>query len=317
MQKIKKILIIDDENIYYEMIKDIDPSKYIFYHEFNCSKVVDSVFSNEIDLILLDWNLGKDEGVDFIQSIKKSTKNKIPIVMLSGKSNEKDMIFALDKGADDYITKPFNVDFLISKINTKLRTEKKEIWNEDELTIMIYGKKIFLTKKEFLIFKLLYNNPEKSFNRKDINYYCEGQNVFVSLRTIDTIISYIRKKIGNNKIIFTIPKIGYKINLDEINKLKTINVVEDMILIEEENVIKYKDVPLDLTKKEFSILSLLLKNYNKPVTRDKILEKINKGTITTPRVVDTHILNIRKKLPEGYEIIFSNRIGYCIKKNAV
>ncbi len=126
---------------------------------------------------------------------------------------------------------------------------------------------------------------------------------------------YICKPLDMNLLFY---KINNFLALIEPKKVfETVTKVADFNLIEEENVIKYKDVPLDLTKKEFSILSLLLKNYNKPVTRDKILEKINKGTITTPRVVDTHILNIRKKLPEGYEIIFSNRIGYCIKKNAV
>lgn len=129
-------------------------------------------------------------------------------------------------------------------------------------------------------------------------------------------------KIGVNDYIckpLDMSLLFYKINnflslIEPQVKNETFLKIEDFYLIESESFIKYNNIKLKLTKKEYLILSLLIKNYSKPVSREKILSVINNGVVTTPRIVDTHVLNIRKKIPPEYKIVFENHVGYCLKK---
>lgn len=217
------ILVVDDEQAYFEALNSANLKEFKFLYSSNLKEMEKFLFKDKIHLILMDWNLGKEDGVDITKELKSRTgTSNIPIIMVSGQNTNEKMVFALNQGADDYVLKPFTVDFLVAKINSNLRKYgKKEstaqtfikniVINENSHSVEIKGKDIKLSKKEFLIFTTLIKNPENTFSREALNTLdCPGY--VVTNRTIDTLVKHIRTKFGDSSVIETISKKGYKIN---------------------------------------------------------------------------------------------------------
>lgn len=219
-----KILIVDDESIYFDLIKNYLINSYDVFYAKNKSEMYQLIKNYQFSLILMDWDLTYENGAKIAFELKNNPiLSHIPIVMLTGRNLSKDMENALFLGADDYITKPFNLSFLKAKIFANIRTFEKItkktvsneiILNEQELIISIKGNLIQLTDKEFKIVSLMMKNPDRTFSRKEINSIV-NESIFVSDRTIDTFVAYIRKKFYPHKIIKTIPKKGYKILISD------------------------------------------------------------------------------------------------------
>jgi len=217
-----KILIVDDESIYFDIIKSYLQKTHDVFHAKNKSEMYHLIKNQDFSLILMDWDLTFEDGSKIAFELKQNpVLSHIPVIMLTGRNLSKDMENALFLGADDYITKPFELSFLKAKIFANIRTfervPKKRIsndivLNEQELTVYFKEFPIQLTDKEFKIVNLILKNPDKTFSRKEINALV-NESIFVSDRTIDTFVAYIRKKFYPNKIIKTIPKKGYKLFL--------------------------------------------------------------------------------------------------------
>ncbi len=185
-------------------------------------------FLNELDqkipdMILLDIMLPQDDGLELLTHIRSTPRyNDIPVVMVTAKTSEIDAVKGLDMGADDYITKPFGVMELVSRVKAILRrTEKKAkpvlaykdiILDEGRHTVLVSGNEVDLTYKEYEILKHLIRNKGIVLTRDRLMEIVWGYDFEQGNRTVDVHIQSLRKKLGNaGEHIKTIRNVGYKV----------------------------------------------------------------------------------------------------------
>ena len=215
----KKILIIEDNET---IVKGL---KYLLEQEqfeveacLNAQETMNIIGKKEFDLIVLDITLPDGNGFELCEYIKQYTD--IPIIFLTAKDEEQDVVKGLDMGAEDYIVKPFRNKELISRINNVLRRFNKENnkikyknieINLDEKAVYIDGKNVEFTKLEYKILLLLFNNIGKTVTREQIlDKIWDVAGNFVNDNTLTVYIKRIRAKLGED-IIKTVKGIGYQV----------------------------------------------------------------------------------------------------------
>jgi len=180
---------------------------------------------NPPDLILLDIMLPKLNGYEVCRQIRKQLE--VPIVMLTAKGQENEIVEGLELGADDYVTKPFSIHELLARVKTILRRssqEQSDIYQIGEATFDIAGHKLMrdgeeipLTTKEFRLLAFLLSRPNRALTRNEIMNHVWGRSIIVSGRSVDRCIATLRSKIEPNQrhptFIHTIRDIGYRFEL--------------------------------------------------------------------------------------------------------
>jgi two-component system alkaline phosphatase synthesis response regulator PhoP len=178
------------------------------------------------DLILLDIMLPDEDGYKIVRKLRAQTRTKrIPVIMITAKTEEIDMVKGLDDGADDYIRKPFSVMELLSRVRALLRRTKEEIPErltagdimlDDEKHIVIaQNRTIFLALKEFELLRYLMINEGIVLSRESIMQFVWGVDFAGESRTVDMHIKTLRQKLGEaGKQIHTIRGVGYSISKD-------------------------------------------------------------------------------------------------------
>jgi len=208
-KKDKKILIVDDEEDLCEILQ------YNLISEGYNTEIAHSAEEalkrplEEFDLILLDVMMGHISGFKFADILRKEKKIETPIIFLTAKESENDILTGFSLGADDYIPKPFSINELSARIKAVLKragNEKKKQsailkFGEIELDthrkrLIINDEKVELTKKEYEILRLLLDNPGKVFSRENILEKVWGSDVIVTERTVDVNITRLRSKLG-------------------------------------------------------------------------------------------------------------------------
>ena len=220
----ERILVVDDEEDLLELVR---------YNLGNYGYRVDCVTSGEDalekirstppDLILLDLMLPGMDGLDVCRSVKNdSHTSHIPIIMLTAKGEETDIVTGLELGADDYITKPFSPRVLIARIKSVLRRgreiDKAQVYYKHDILlnlatheVRIKNKSVNLTATEFNILFLLIRRPGWVFTRNQIIDSTKGDDYPVTDRSIDVQIVGLRKKLGTcGKNIETVRGVGYR-----------------------------------------------------------------------------------------------------------
>lgn len=222
----KTIFIIDDEKDIRDIIKINLVSEGYSVTAFPSAADAKKGFESEKpDLIILDVMMEGKDGFEFCREIRSNEKLKsIPVIFLSAKSEEFDKVLGLELGGDDYMTKPFSIKELRSRIKAVLRRsgdlpeDKKTAvlkykgveLNPDQFSLKVDNEEIKLTKTELNILSLFMENPGKIFTRDNIINSVRGHDVFVVDRTIDVHIMNLRKKLGDYKnIITTFSGVGY------------------------------------------------------------------------------------------------------------
>lgn len=175
------------------------------------------------DLVLLDVMLPDESGYDIVKKIRKTpTTKKLPVIMVTAKTQEIDMIKGLDDGADDYIKKPFSIMELISRVKALLRRTESEDTKRlvlDELCIdherhVVYvgEKQVELTFKEYELLRLLVSNVGVVMSRENIMIHVWGTDFEGESRTVDMHIKTLRQKLGDmGARIKTVRNVGYVI----------------------------------------------------------------------------------------------------------
>lgn len=219
-----KVLVIEDEANLREILKfNLEKEGYLTEAAMDANEAL--IFLDEFmpDIILLDLMLPGLKGMQFLRLIKENPKYKhIPIVVVSAKNSESDIVNALESGADDYITKPFSIKILLTKLKIILKRQTKLesktiLYQGIELdetlrNAKIDGEEISLTHKEFELLSLFLSNPKRVFTRNQLLSNVWGYDSDVYTRTVDSHISSLRKKLGiKGDIIKSVPKIGYKV----------------------------------------------------------------------------------------------------------
>jgi len=222
----KTIFVIDDEKDIREILKISLVSEGYSVTAFPSAEDAKKGFESEKpDLIILDVMMEGKDGFEFCREIRSNEKFKsIPVIFLSAKSEEFDKVLGLELGGDDYLTKPFSIKELRSRIKAVLRRtgdipeESKQVLlkykgvelNPEQYSLKVDHEEIKLTKTELNILSLFMENPGKIFTRDNIINSVRGHDVFVVDRTIDVHIMNLRKKLGDYKnIITTFSGVGY------------------------------------------------------------------------------------------------------------
>lgn len=222
------ILVIEDEQDIRDLISFQLKSEG---HDVLATESVDKAISlvettPKIDLFIIDWMLpGIMSGLEFTKKLRGQKKFlDTPIIMITALTQPDNIVSALDAGADDYITKPFDLNVLQARVRVQLRNlDKTSDVLDDPLDfgdlrlelskcrVTVSGDEVQLTSTEFKILSLLASRPGHVFTREQFINNIQGENIFVTGRTIDTHIAGLRKKMGSTaNMIETIRGIGYR-----------------------------------------------------------------------------------------------------------
>ena len=222
----EKILVVDDEEDILELIRFNlvrEGSKVLCA---SSGEEALSIAQSEIpDLMVLDLMLPGIDGLEVTRILKSDLKTKnIPIVMLTAKGEEADIVTGLELGADDYITKPFSPRVLVARVRAVLRRQLKEYREETPVLrihdmvihpgrheVLINGKPVQLTLTEFGILEYLARRPGWVFTRSQIVDAVKGEDYYVTDRSVDVQIVGLRKKLGPaGTYIETVRGVGYR-----------------------------------------------------------------------------------------------------------
>lgn len=224
------ILLVEDEENLHEALKlNLELEGYEVSSAYDGTSALKAFHGEYFDLIILDVMLPEMDGINVTETIRLKN-NEIPILILSAKNSSADKILGLKKGADDYLTKPFNLEELLLRVS-KLIEKNKKLQDKDTIgntytfgsnsidfkaqeATTFSGQKIQLSKKEVMLLKLLIENKNEVVPREKILQSVWGYNVYPTTRTIDNFIlnfrKYFEEDSRNPKYFHSVRSVGYK-----------------------------------------------------------------------------------------------------------
>lgn len=207
----QKVLIVDDEKMIVKGLKfSLEQDGIVVDCAYDGEEAVSYIKDNDYDIVLLDLMLPKFNGYEVCQQVREFSD--VPIIMLTAKGDDMDKILGLEFGADDYVTKPFNILEVKARIkaitrrNTKNKSKSDErVVESKELKIDLDGRRVFvsgneinLTAKEFDLLELLVMNPNRVYSRENLLNTVWGYEYPGDVRTVDVHIRRLREKIEEN-----------------------------------------------------------------------------------------------------------------------
>lgn len=226
-----RLVIIDDHHDTLELLKyNLTQEEYEVKNFFNAVDALKYITHENTDLVITDWMLPEMDGLDFCKNLKHSSATQdIPIVMITCKNDEIDIVTALEVGAEDYLVKPFRIREMLIRVkkilrrrpaedNGKPHKENREAVVRGRLKIDLTAYKVYLNEElldltigEFKLLELLARQPGKVFSRNQIIERINGTDYFATERSIDVQIVGLRKKLGLYKnVLETVRSVGYR-----------------------------------------------------------------------------------------------------------
>lgn len=222
-----KILVVDDEQLLVKGVKfNLENEGYTVETAYDGEAAVELAKGNDFDLIILDLMMPKLDGLSACMKIREFSN--VPIIMLTAKSEDADKIMGFESGADDYITKPFNILELKARIRAMLRRVGASTQKEVKRTLLTAGhisldseqrvairdgETVELTAKEFDLLELLMKNPRRVYSRENLMDLVWGYTYAGDFRTVDVHIRRLREKLEKNpaepELIMTKWGVGY------------------------------------------------------------------------------------------------------------
>lgn len=219
----KTILVVDDEQDLLDLIEyNLKKENFDVLKAEDGSEGIEVARKHHPDLVLLDIMMPKMDGLEVVERMRNDKKlNRIPIIFLTARGDEKTEVEGLDKGGDDYITKPISTTKLISRIKAVLRRFEETEEMADQINvhdividkdryIVTQGEEEFhLPRKEFELLYFLASRKGKVMDRQTLLNHVWGDNIYVVDRTVDVHVRKIREKLGN-EYIETVKGVGYR-----------------------------------------------------------------------------------------------------------
>ena len=224
------ILLVEDEENRHEALKlNLEMEGYEVVSAFTGNEALAKIGNEYFDLIIMDIMLPEVDGISITESVRINN-NEVPILMLSAKNSGADRVLGLKKGADDYLTKPFNLEELLLRVD-KLIDKNKKIQVKESVgdvyefgnnridfkaqdAITWNGQQVELSKKEAMLLKLLIENKGDVVTREKILQVVWGYNVYPTTRTIDNFIlsfrKYFEEDSRNPRFFHSVRGVGYK-----------------------------------------------------------------------------------------------------------
>lgn len=228
-KKTSILLVEDEENLHEALRLNLELEGYEVTSAYDGAAALKAIQGEYFDLIILDVMLPEMDGINVTETVRISN-NEVPILILSAKNSSADRVLGLKKGADDYLTKPFNLEELLLRVN-KLINKNKKLQDKSSIgntysfgnNIIDFkaqeantrnGQKIQLSKKETMLLKLLIENKNEVVPREKILQAVWGYNVYPTTRTIDNFIlnfrKYFEEDSRNPKYFHSVRGVGYK-----------------------------------------------------------------------------------------------------------
>ncbi len=230
MTQKKSILLVEDEENLQEALKlNLELENYEVTSAFDGIEALKAVNQEHFDLMILDVMLPELDGITVCETVRLSNPD-IPILILSAKNGSADRVLGLKKGADDYLTKPFNLEELLLRVNKLIQKSERLGTRQPLPQLYQFGKnkidfkasegfdkdgtKLPLTKKELMLLKLLIENKNEVVTREKILQAVWGYNVYPTTRTIDNFIlsfrKYFEEDSRNPRYFHSVRGVGYK-----------------------------------------------------------------------------------------------------------
>lgn len=212
----RKILIIEDEKSLVQVLRDnFEQEGFQVIIAFNGEEGIEKFYSENPQLILLDINLPKKNGWEVCRELREIST--LPILMMTARDSDEDEYRGLDLGADDYITKPFNLKILTLKVKKLLKLDDNSIYKYEELSLdikkgelVIDGEIIELTRREIQFLEYMIKNKGIIFSREYLLNEVWGFDFDGDDRVVDTLVKRVRKKLGRySYLLKTVRGMGY------------------------------------------------------------------------------------------------------------
>ena len=220
------ILVVDDERAIRDMVcMALEKAGYHCLEASDAHKAEARLREEKPAIILLDWMMPGISGVDFARKLRRQEETReIPIIMLTAKTEEENVIRGLESGADDYISKPFSTRELLARMQALLRRTQPgsnaELLEYSGLSLNITSHRVSgnginldLGPTEFKLLRFLMENPERVFSREQLLNQVWGDNIYVEERTVDVHIRRLRKALettGHDRLVQTVRGAGYR-----------------------------------------------------------------------------------------------------------
>ncbi|MBW7865547.1 MAG: response regulator transcription factor [Candidatus Hydrogenedens sp.] len=225
MQKSHVLVVEDDEDILELVSYNLKKEGYAVTRAMTGEEALKRVGEAVPDLVVLDLMLPEIDGLEVCRRLKRDMETtRVPVVMLTAKGEESDIVAGLELGADDYITKPFSPRVLLARVRAALRRKERGDADPDAVLhlhdvlihpgrheVTVAGKPVELTYTEFAVLHLLARRPGWVFTRYQIVDAIRGEHYAVTERAVDVQIAGLRKKLGHaGDYIRTVRGVGYK-----------------------------------------------------------------------------------------------------------
>jgi len=225
---IQKVLVVDDESGIRDMLKlALESAGFECVEAGNIVDAHQKIVHDTPDIVLLDWMLPGGTGIELLRRLKKEEATQhVPVIMLTAKAHEDNVIHGLEVGADDYITKPFAPKELIARMRALLRrTVHEEVGSElrvgklvievESHRVILDGKTLEMGPTEFKLLQFFMANPDRAYSRAQLLDHIWGINVYVEERTVDVHIRRLRKALQTgvpvySDLIQTVRGLGYR-----------------------------------------------------------------------------------------------------------
>lgn len=215
---IMRVALLEDDSSFRAQIETILEASGHSCHSFATSRALTKALRQDsFDLLLLDWNLPDFDGIDLLRWARANLDDCPPVIMVTSRAEQKDIVEALEAGADDFVTKPIQQNVLTARIAALLRRSYKPAaetgveelfgasFDHGKCSVALHGETVTLTAKEFGLALLLFRNMHRAMSRTHLLELVWGRNPDLPTRTLDVHVSRLRARLGLR------PEKGYRL----------------------------------------------------------------------------------------------------------
>ncbi|MBX5470960.1 MAG: phosphate regulon transcriptional regulator PhoB [Acetobacteraceae bacterium] len=224
------VLVVEDEAPLVTMLRyNLERQGFRVEEAMDGEEALEKIAERKPDLVLLDWMLPGVSGLEICRQLRRrNSTRELPVIMITARTEEQDAVRGLNIGADDYITKPFSLDFLLARMRALLRragpvrAKSKLSFHDIEIDLVTHrvyrnGRLVQLGPTEFRLLEFLIQHPRRVFSREELLDSVWGPNIHVEPRTVDVHIRRLRKAInapGELDLVRTVRAAGYALDIE-------------------------------------------------------------------------------------------------------
>lgn len=217
-----RLLVVEDEEALADaVVETLRLDHYAVDLAVDGDSADELMMVNRYDLVVLDWSIPPPTGIELLESWREQGV-EVPVLMLTGRASVEDRVDGLDRGADDYLTKPFSLEELLARVRSLLRRRDKELQMElsaDDLvmdraarTVRVEGEEVGLSPKEFTVLEYLLTRPDEVVSRTDLIEHAWDEAFDSMSNVVDVVVHRLRKKIDGDRderLLHTVKGAGY------------------------------------------------------------------------------------------------------------